>query len=115
MSRLIAFLMGLFLGLFFGQRITTRPQATAGVVPARPWQAAPPPTPRLSPDPLTEIDGIGPAFEQALNALGIRTFADLARQKADELAARLPARVSADRIRRDRWIEQAQQKVDDQA
>jgi large subunit ribosomal protein L21 len=59
-------------------------------------------------DPLTAINGIGPAFERALNAIGVYSFADLARQDADDLAARLTARVTAERIRRDGWIEQAQ-------
>jgi large subunit ribosomal protein L21 len=63
-------------------------------------------------DPLTEINGIGPAFEKALNAIGIRSFADLARQDADDLAQRLPVRVTADRIRRDEWIEQARLKAE---
>lgn len=59
-------------------------------------------------DSLTQLDGIGPAYERALNALGIFTFADLAVQDADTLASRLSAvRVTAVRIRRDRWIEQA--------
>ncbi len=67
------------------------------------------------PDDLTAIEGIGPAFEKALNALGIYLFADLARQNPEDLAARLTARVTADRIRRDQWIEQAQAKADEQA
>lgn len=59
-------------------------------------------------DSLTLLDGIGPAYERALNALGIFTFAELAAQDADTLASRLSAvRVTAARIRRDRWIEQA--------
>src|SRR5687767_15981721 len=58
-------------------------------------------------DPLVEITGIGPVFEQALNTLGIWTFGDLAREDADALAERLGGRISAERIRRERWIEQA--------
>ncbi len=59
-------------------------------------------------DPLTEIDGIGPAYERALNAMGIRTFAQLAAQNAEDLAAGLSSvRVTAARIKRDQWIEQA--------
>lgn len=69
----------------------------------------------IEPDDLTAIEGIGPAFEKALNALGIHTFAGLARQNPEDLAARLSARVTADRIRRDQWIEQAQAKADEQA
>ena len=59
-------------------------------------------------DPLAELDGIGPAYERALNALGIHTFAQLAKQKPDDLAVQLASvRVTAARIIRDRWIEQA--------
>jgi predicted flap endonuclease-1-like 5' DNA nuclease len=61
-----------------------------------------------SSDPLTELDGIGPAYERALNTMGIRTFAQLAAQNPEELAAGLSSvRVTAARIKRDQWIEQA--------
>jgi predicted flap endonuclease-1-like 5' DNA nuclease len=64
-------------------------------------------TPQSS-DVLAELDGIGPAYERALNALGIRTFSQLAEQNADELAAKLSSvRITAARIKRDQWIEQA--------
>lgn len=101
MRRFILFLIGIFVALVFQRLITGRRQETVK-------NPAAPVTSR-EPDPLTEINGIGPAFEQALNALGIRTFADLARQNADDLARRLSARVrvTAERIRRDGWIEQA--------
>jgi predicted flap endonuclease-1-like 5' DNA nuclease len=66
----------------------------------------------VTPDPLTEINGIGPAFEQALNALGIYTFAQLAAQDAVTLAEQMDARgITAERIQRDRWIEQAQSRT----
>lgn len=66
------------------------------------------PSPKASSDPLVELDGIGPAYERALNALGIHTFAQLAAQNPDDLAMRLASvRVTAARIRRDRWIEQS--------
>lgn len=58
-------------------------------------------------DSLIEIDGVGPAYERALNALGIFTFGQLAAQNADSLASTLSARVTAERIRREKWIEQA--------
>jgi nucleotidyltransferase/DNA polymerase involved in DNA repair len=59
-------------------------------------------------DDLTTIVGIGPVYAAALNRIGIQSFRQLAAQNADSLAARLTAvRVSAARIRRDRWIEQA--------
>lgn len=64
-------------------------------------------TPQRS-DVLAELDGIGPAYERALNALGIRTFSQLAEQNADELAEKLlSVRITAARIKRDQWIEQA--------
>jgi predicted flap endonuclease-1-like 5' DNA nuclease len=68
-------------------------------------------TPVSQADPLTEIKGIGPAFEQALNAQGVRTFADLAKQNPDDLAAQLGGRATADRVRQ--WVEQAQGKLDE--
>jgi hypothetical protein len=61
---------------------------------------------------LTRIDGIGPAYEKALNALGVVNFAQLAVQDPEELAERMDGRVTADRIRNDRWIEQAQALVE---
>ena len=61
---------------------------------------------------LTIIDGISPVYEKALNALGIVSFAQLAEQNPDTLAERVGAPIIAERIRRDRWIEQAQALVD---
>jgi len=60
-------------------------------------------------DDLTLINGIGPAFEKALNGAGIHTFAQLADQTPEGLASRMTTRITADRIRRDRWIEQARE------
>ncbi|MBN1286320.1 MAG: DUF4332 domain-containing protein [Anaerolineae bacterium] len=57
-------------------------------------------------DDLTEINGIGPAYAQALNALHITTFAQLAASDPDELAARID-RLSAARIRSEDWTGQA--------
>lgn len=69
-------------------------------------QATPPPSPQK--DDLTEIRGIGPAFERALNNMGIVTFQQIAqwdatnlKQIADKLET-LP-----DRITRDQWIARA--------
>jgi len=103
--------MGLSVGLVLGRRPGTGVSSPRPVTPSR----EPATEPARRTDPLTEIDGIGPVFEAALNRLGIYTFADLARQNPDDLAARLATRVTADRIRRDRWIEQAQQRADEQA
>ncbi len=62
---------------------------------------------RTGADALQTITGVGPVIESALHALGITTFAQLARQNADTLAEQLSGRTSAERIRRERWIEQA--------
>jgi predicted flap endonuclease-1-like 5' DNA nuclease len=86
-------------------RYWLRPQAVSQPSSAAPRKRI---APMLMKDSLTVLDGIGPAYERALNALGILTFADLAAQDADTLASRLSTvRVTAARIRRDRWIEQA--------
>lgn len=63
----------------------------------------------MSNDDLTLINGIGPTFAKALNALGIHTFSQLAGQSAADLASRMTTRITAERIRRDRWIEQARE------
>ena len=77
---------------------------------APPTPASPVPKAK-SKDALTEIDGIGPAYERALNALGIFTFAQLAKQDAETLTSQMSARVTADRIQREKWIEQAQARI----
>lgn len=70
------------------------------------------PPPKSTPDPLTEIDGIGPAFERALNAIGIKTFAQLAEQDVDQLSAKLKGvRITSARIKKDRWVEQAAERA----
>jgi capsular exopolysaccharide synthesis family protein len=60
--------------------------------------------------PLAAINGIGPAYEKALNAIGILTLAQLAEQDPDDLANRIEVRLSAQRIRSERWIEQARER-----
>jgi capsular exopolysaccharide synthesis family protein len=59
-------------------------------------------------DPLTEISGIGPEYEKALNGVGVLTFAQLAAQDPEDLAGIMGLHVTARRILKDRWIEQAQ-------
>jgi capsular exopolysaccharide synthesis family protein len=59
-------------------------------------------------DPLTEISGIGPEYEKVLNGLGVYTFAQLAAQDPEDLAGTMGLHVTARRILKDRWIEQAQ-------
>jgi predicted flap endonuclease-1-like 5' DNA nuclease len=61
-------------------------------------------------DDLTQIDGIGRTFADALHAIGIRRFEQLAKQTPDDLAGRLAQHttVTAQRIRNKDWIGQAQ-------
>ncbi len=60
-------------------------------------------------DDLTRIRDIGPRFAEALHAIGIDRFAQLAEQLPEELAARLApqVRVRPQRIRDNDWIGQA--------
>jgi succinoglycan biosynthesis transport protein ExoP len=62
-------------------------------------------------DPLSEIKGIGPALEQALYELGILTFDQLASQDPSTLARKLGPFLSAKRICKDGWIEQARSRL----
>jgi predicted flap endonuclease-1-like 5' DNA nuclease len=98
MRSLAWFLLGLFLGLWLkewvkGPEFRSESADTEG------------------PDALTEITGIGPVFEQALRGIGITSARQLAAQTADSLSEALDGRVTADRIRRERWIEQAQERA----
>lgn len=101
---LVGFLLGLMVGWLWPRRTDDVPESTDSRI------RTPRPQDRrvTPPDNLTDLKGIGPAYAQALNAIGIQSFEQLARQDVDSLAARLTmVRVSAARIRRDRWIEQA--------
>lgn len=101
---LIGFAIGLYIGWrWFGEHSIS--SAIPSVPDSRPVSRS-----ASRKDPLTEIEGIGPAYEHALNEAGIFTFAQLAAQEAEALAEHLAARVTAERIRRDRWIEQAREK-----
>ena len=111
MLKLRYLLIGLILGLLLAwywkaEQTTTIPETRS--VKASPPPPAPRTTTAKSKDTLTEIDGIGPAYERALNALGIFTFAQLSQQEAETLASQMSARVTAERIQREKWIEQAQ-------
>ena len=69
-------------------------------------QAAAPAPPSAPADDLKRLSGIGPAFERALNDLGVRTYAEIAAWSADDverIARHL--RVKAARVRG--WPEQA--------
>lgn len=62
-------------------------------------------------DDLTLISDIGPRFAQALAAIGITRFEQLARQNPEALAEQMAPYVSvrSQRIRTRNWIEQAAQ------
>jgi large subunit ribosomal protein L21 len=112
MLKLRYLLIGLLLGaLLMWYWNAEQTKITAEVLPVK-APPVPPPTPRpakaKSKDDLTEIEGIGPAYERALNALGIFTIAQLAQQKTETLASQMSARITAERIQREKWIEQAQ-------
>ena len=84
-------------------------ESSTGTSRVRQWQGTDDKQPFPLRDDLTLINGIGPAFEKALNAIGIFTFAQLAEQDARGLADKMKARITVERIRRDRWIEQARE------
>src|SRR5688500_2716645 len=112
MVKLRYLLIGLILGLvlawiWFNEETYQQSSPAVSPLPPPPPPAAPKPKEPVPKDSLIEIEGVGPAYERALNALGIFTFAQLASQDADSLAANLTARVTAERIRREKWIEQA--------
>lgn len=107
------FLLGLLAGIYLGWRWFS-PEAANPISQPVAEPAPPKRNAAAQPDPLIEIDGIGPTFVNALNSIGIWTFEQLAAQDADALAARLPARITADRIRRDGWIEQARARAGQQ-
>ncbi len=75
------------------------------------WQGTDDKQPVPPKDDLSLIHGIGPAFEKALNGIGIFTFAQLADQEAENLASKMTTRITPERIRRDRWIEQARERA----
>lgn len=62
-----------------------------------------PPASEGSDDPVTELNGIGPAYEERLSNLGIETVAELADADADEIEAETD--LSAKRVAG--WIDQA--------
>jgi predicted flap endonuclease-1-like 5' DNA nuclease len=110
MVRVRYFVIGFLLGVLLAWYLEAESASTEELPEAIPPSAASRPVApkKQSPkDPLTEIEGIGPAYERALNALGIFTFAQLAEQTAESLASNMTARVTAERIQREKWIEQA--------
>lgn len=126
MLRSIYFLAGIVLGVALGRAASNeqteapakpkQPVAPSSVrqekasAPAEPAAKAKEPVAEESdsePDDLTLIDGIGPAFAEDLQRIGIHRFSQLAEQDPDTLAETLNVRVTAERIRRDKWLEQA--------
>jgi len=111
MRRVFRLILVLMLGYYITEWWLNQQQkqATPAVKVSPPVKPQPSvPEPAHGSDPLVELDGIGPAYERALNALGIHTFAQLAAQNPDALAERLASvRITAARIKRDQWIEQA--------
>lgn len=61
------------------------------------------PAPAQSGDDLKQIKGIGPVYEQALRAFGVRSFAELSQVDASDLADHL----GISEIRIAGWAEQA--------
>jgi predicted flap endonuclease-1-like 5' DNA nuclease len=59
------------------------------------------------PDDLTVIKGIGPATQERLRSLGIRTFEDLATATPDDLAARLKSGQPVAKSQVRRWVDAA--------
>jgi predicted flap endonuclease-1-like 5' DNA nuclease len=95
------------------QKTTSTPSETeaADVDAAATWRPAPgePAVAKPQTDDLTEIKGIGPAIAERLNALGVRTFAELAAANPEELAEWIGRRpVTADRVRD--WIAEAKKR-----
>jgi predicted flap endonuclease-1-like 5' DNA nuclease len=73
--------------------------------------AAPPP-PSQRTDNLREIRGIGRAIEQSLHGLGIRTFEAIAAWTAEDIERFATLlNLNPQRIRRDRWVQRAQEQV----
>ncbi len=60
----------------------------------------------MAPDPLIEINGIGPVFERRLKAAGILTFRDLASQTPERLRE-IIAPAKWQKIEPEAWIAQA--------
>jgi len=76
------------------------------------------PLPNTHKDDLQEIKGIGMSTEAALNRSGIMLYEDFSRKTAAEIADLLQSKegvtISAEEIRRSKWIEQARQLAEEQ-
>lgn len=112
MFRLFWFLLGLLIGSWLMRPIRTSAPTQSSLAAPAPapseaaktasFSAAPP-----APDDLLLIKGIGPVFVKMLHEVGITHYADLAAHTPESLSAALGGRVAAERIERERWIEQA--------
>jgi predicted flap endonuclease-1-like 5' DNA nuclease len=95
------------------------PQAKEPTPGATAKERAPEPTPKQAaaeqapkkraPDDLTAIKGIGPVVQQKLQALGIRTFDDLAAADPEILAEQLKGRQPISRGQVQSWTKAADQ------
>jgi predicted flap endonuclease-1-like 5' DNA nuclease len=104
---LIGFILGFLLAHYWSEdEVKSNPRLANAAPPMKPSR-----TPSTAKDPLTEIEGIGPAYERALNALDIFTFEQLAAQNVESLAAKMSARVTVERIQREQWIQQARKRA----
>jgi predicted flap endonuclease-1-like 5' DNA nuclease len=97
---------------------TSAPRPATGTAEPRPRPTAAPastPTDKTVappvPDDLTVIKGIGPAVQNKLRALGITTFADLARADPDALLERLKGSQPLTSARVRDWTEGARQRA----
>lgn len=93
------------------QQSEPQPAAPSGEWTPRPKLQAVPdaletPDPGPAPDDLTEIKGIGPVYAAKLEALGIRTFTDLAGSDPIRLAEEFDPRASVED-----WIGEAKDRV----
>ncbi len=95
------------------QQTTSTPSETeaADVDAAATWRSAPgePAVAKPQPDDLTAIRGIGPAIARKLDALGVRSFSDLAKADPGDLAAKIASRpVTASRVQE--WVTEAKKR-----
>jgi predicted flap endonuclease-1-like 5' DNA nuclease len=96
-----------------------RPTAAASTAPSKPTPASSAPAaarPEKTvappvPDDLTVIKGIGPAVQNKLRALGITTFAELAKADPDALLEQLKGSQPLTRARVHEWTAGARQRV----
>ena len=89
------------------EKAGARAPAAAEPGPAREPEAARP----AVADDLTVIKGIGPAVQEKLRGLGIRTFSDLARADPKAVTERLKGSQPLSEARVRGWIEAARQRA----